>query len=58
MRGFLVEVPFRTSQMLHLKASALFLKVQTLHLLLDAMLRAAPPGSGSAAASGRRIKVF
>lgn len=30
MRGFLVEVPFRTSQMLHLKASALFLKVQTL----------------------------
>lgn len=28
--GFLVDVPFRTSQMLHLKASALFLKVQTL----------------------------
>jgi hypothetical protein len=30
MRGFLVEVPFRTSHIEHLKASALFLKVQTL----------------------------
>lgn len=30
IRGFLVEVPFLTSQMLHLKASALFRKVQTL----------------------------
>ena len=28
--GFRVEVPFRTSHMAHLKASGLFLKVQTL----------------------------
>lgn len=27
---YLVDVPFLTSQMLHLKASAVFLKVQTL----------------------------
>lgn len=30
VRTYLVEVPFLTSQMLHLKASALFLKVHTL----------------------------
>lgn len=30
MTMYLVEVPFLTSHMLHLKASALFLKVQTL----------------------------
>lgn len=29
-RGFRVEVPFRTSHIMHLKASALFRKVQTL----------------------------
>ena len=29
-RGFRVEVPFRTSHIAHLKASGLFLKVQTL----------------------------